>query len=273
MLGNIKPYMPALSEDSKKIYSAYYCGLCKNIGKSYGIFSRFMLTYDMAFVAIIYDSLHKDKMTVRNENCFANPFKRKPVLHFSDGTQFAADVLVMLAYHKIKDNIHDESFFNKTLYRAVLPYVYIKYRRAANKNQNLALILKKESQNQIALEKNTADIDSLCMPTAIMTKNILSYCKSDIKSDIALEQFGFFLGRVIYLLDALKDMPEDNSKGRFNVFNLNNISTETAKEECFIALGEMAYWYKQLDFLSYQDIIDNVIYLNLAREIKFTNSN
>jgi len=42
MLGNVKPFIPALSEDGKDRYSAFYCGLCRSLGKNHGIFSRFM---------------------------------------------------------------------------------------------------------------------------------------------------------------------------------------------------------------------------------------
>ena len=64
MLGNIAPFTPALSRREKDRYSAFYCGLCKTLGKRYGVFSRFLLSYDMAFTAMVYDGINGDMMFI-----------------------------------------------------------------------------------------------------------------------------------------------------------------------------------------------------------------
>ena len=74
---------------------------------------------------------------------------------------------------------------------------------------------------------------------------------------------------MIYLVDALCDRDEDKKANKYNFFNTGNTSDEDAKAECFMALGEMAYWYSQLPLEHYKEILDNTIYLSLARKIKF----
>ncbi len=268
MLGNVKPYMPALSEESKARYNAYYCGLCKALGREHGLFSRFVLNYDIAFVAMIYSELKKEQYSVKHTGCFANPFRKKDILQQSESTAYAADVLMMLAYFKTKDNIADETFDKKAVSCLLYPYFALKYRRAAKHYPDLALLLKKETENQLKLEKESDDIDRLAMPTANMVKAILLEC-GDEENSFSLGQFGFFLGRVIYLLDALCDRKEDKKENKFNIFNKSELSDDEAKAECFMALGEMAHRYSRLNITDNKEITDNIIYLSLARRIKF----
>jgi len=268
VLGNVKPYMPALNNEGKTKYGAYYCGLCKALGHSHGLLSRFMLNYDMAFVAVIYSGLKNEQYSVKHTGCFANPFRRKDILVSSESTAYAADVLIMLAHFKLKDNIADENFGKKAAACLLYPYMAIKYRRVAKRHTALAAILEKETANQFRLEKQSDDIDRLAMPTANMVKAILQEC-APAEKQRAVGQFGFFLGRVIYLLDALCDREEDKKGNKFNIFNIKAVTDEDAKAECFMALGEMAYWYRQSDIKENKEIADNIIYISLARKIKF----
>lgn len=268
MLGNVKPHLPALDEDSKIRYNAYYCGLCKALGRHHGIFSRFMLNYDMVFVAMVYDEMNGEKYAITHTGCFANPFKKKDILCHSAGTEYAADILVMLAYFKVLDNIADEKILKKLFFLATKPYFYMKYRKTAKKRPQLAGILSEESRNQLEAEKSSTDIDRLALPTANMVKSIMQAAAPQEKQADAA-QFGMMLGRVIYLTDALCDRKEDEKDNKFNIFNIKQLSDNDAKAECFMALGEMAYRYRKLDIKENRAITDNIIYLSLARRIKF----
>ena len=269
MLGNIAPFTPALSRREKDRYSTFYCGLCKTLGKRYGVFSRFLLSYDMAFTAMVYDGINGFQARWNNEGCFANPFKKKTVAKNSPGAAFAADVMFLLAYHKLADNINDEKLLKKAACICLYPYFRMKYSRAKKRQPTLARCIESECKKQLRLEKSGADIDSLRRPTSNMTRRIMLECAAESGNKAAAGQFGFFLGRVIYLLDALLDRPQDEAEGRFNPFTASGINARQAKEECFMALGELAFWYRQLDFGPNKEILDNTIYMSLARKIKF----
>lgn len=271
MLGNVKPFLPALSEENRTRYSAVYCGLCDTLGRDYGVISRFLLNYDMAFVALIYDDLHHSPFETQNKGCIANPIKKKDILKATAGTEYAADVLILLAYYKLLDNIYDENFFKKRGCLAVYPYFMAKVSKAQRKQPQLAEIFRQESENQQTAEKTKNDIDSLALPTARMTQAILAGCAAEEGQKFTLAQCGFFLGRVIYLLDALTDRKADEKENKFNIFNILGTSDEKAKEECFMALGEIAHWHKSIEFKDNRDIIDNIIYMAMARKIKFAN--
>lgn len=268
MLGTVKPYMPSLSDEAKRMYNAFYCGLCETLSKQNGFFTRFLLSYDMALTAMLYDDFHSESGDVQLKACAANPFRKKEILSATKGTAFAADVLIMLAYFKILDNIRDEKFIKKAGFIILSPYFRLKYRQAKKRHPHLAKVFESENLNQQKAERGDFDTDSLALPTANMVKAIMAECCGQ-KDSFAAGQFGFFLGRVIYLLDALQDRAEDEKENKFNIFNICRTPPEEAKAECFMALGEMSYWYKQLDLKNSKEVADNIIYMSLARSIQF----
>ena len=73
-----------------------------------------------------------------------------------------------------------------------------------------------------------------------------------------------------FFLDGLKDMKEDALQHKFNIFNQLGYTAEDAASECYMALGEMAYWYNENEFSANKEILDNIIYLGLGRDIHFS---
>lgn len=53
MFGYIRPFQPELRMKEYEAYKSVYCGLCKELGRRYGIFARFTLSYDFTFLAIL----------------------------------------------------------------------------------------------------------------------------------------------------------------------------------------------------------------------------
>ena len=53
MFGYVKPYKPELRVRELEEYKAVYCGLCRELGQSFGLFARFTLSYDFAFLAML----------------------------------------------------------------------------------------------------------------------------------------------------------------------------------------------------------------------------
>ncbi len=267
MLGSVRPVLDMLSEKDRQQYRAYYCGLCEVLGKRYGTLSRMMLNYDLVFIALCYDSLADEEARYINKGCIANPIKKKDICLPTKGLEYASDVLTMLAYFKVLDNIEDERLPKKLAYVSVSPFLKSRFARAEKRWPLLAQVIRSESTSQKGLETPDASIDTVAMPTERMTQTILECCTEDEEKARALGRFGFFLGRVIYLLDALVDMEDDLKEGRYNYFNFNDISSDDARSECYMALGELAHWYDSVGFKKNSEILDNIIYLGLYRNI------
>mgnify|MGYP006980314977 FL=1 len=64
MFGYVTVCKNALSEQGLKTFKAYYCGLCKAIGKRCSQSARLGLSYDITFLAIVLSSVCKKKMRV-----------------------------------------------------------------------------------------------------------------------------------------------------------------------------------------------------------------
>ena len=53
MFGYIGPCRPELRIREEKEYKAWYCGLCRELGHSYGQTARLGLSYDCAFISLL----------------------------------------------------------------------------------------------------------------------------------------------------------------------------------------------------------------------------
>ncbi len=80
MFGYIIPEKPELKIKEYEIFRAYYCGLCKAIGKRYGLISRITLNYDITFLAILISSLSDKKPRIKRGTCLLHPAGKKSII-------------------------------------------------------------------------------------------------------------------------------------------------------------------------------------------------
>ncbi|MBK5247363.1 MAG: hypothetical protein JJE49_08885, partial [Peptostreptococcaceae bacterium] len=116
MLGYITPDKPELKVREYEMYSAYYCGICKAIKRRHGEIPRLVLSYDSVLLAMILSAVYDlDKEendsvgpTVKLERCIIHPVKKRAIVYNDAAIDYAADMLVALAYYKFKDDWADE---------------------------------------------------------------------------------------------------------------------------------------------------------------------
>lgn len=272
MFGYVLPVKPEMKVRDFESYRAVYCGLCKQLGKHYGIFSRFLLNYDLVLVAVMSDALSGEAGCVKCEGCFANPMAKRPTLHGTTGLELGADGLVMLSWHKLQDNLADEKWPKRLLYGLAKPFMKSMYKKAVKRRPQLAEIITQQMERQRLLEENgCTSPDEACEPTARMCEAIFSLAAKDENERIALGRLGLFAGQIVYLLDAAEDYTEDAAKGRYNVFVRAGFSheeaLEAARRRCRMAAGEMALCYNLLQPKQYKAILDNILFLGLPQGI------
>ena len=68
MFGYVTVCKNALSEQGLKTFKAYYCGLCKAIGKRCSQSARLGLSYDITFLAIVLSSVCKNEISMKDKN-------------------------------------------------------------------------------------------------------------------------------------------------------------------------------------------------------------
>ncbi len=215
MFGYVKPDLPYLYLKDDKLYKALYCGVCKSIGKTCGQKARLSLTYDIAFLSAFAHNLCGKDVTIKKEHCIVHPLISRPMASRDEITETMACVNVALAYFKVQDDISDEG--KGKLKRLLLSSGY---KAACKKNKRIAEIVRDNYRDLRALEKNgESSIDRVSEPFSIMMKD-LSVLVLEKKATEATGELFYYLGKWIYLVDALDDYEKDIAKGDYNPFYL-----------------------------------------------------
>lgn len=224
MFGYVRPRKPELLVREFEEYNGIYCSLCRQLGKSYGVPARFALNYDCTFYALVLLSLSERKCPrFSRGRCVVNPLKSCAVCGESEGELKAASALTMLLfYHKLRDDIADSRIGKKILCAAAYPFAAFARRRAAKDYPGMDAIVAEAMKRQSEIEAGDApELDLCAEPTAHMLESLMGLAspKGDEDPETrVLRQFGLFLGRWIYLIDAADDLAKDLREGAFNPF-------------------------------------------------------
>ncbi|MBR6700869.1 MAG: hypothetical protein IKL72_03985 [Firmicutes bacterium] len=281
MVGYVVADKPELKVKEYELYCSYYCGVCKSIGKRHGFFPRLVLSYDSAFLAMILSSLNSKEETILREHCIIHPVKKKNICVENPAVDYAADVMIILAYQKVIDDIKDD---NKASAKAMKLMFQGTYRKLQAKYPRLCLIIEKELEVLSAMEKEKcSSIDMTSDAFArIMEAVFNSYSDGDC-DDVqrkVLGNIGFHLGKWMYLIDAFDDIDENIEDKNYNpliyrfAYDPVNESKEAFKERIiprtefllFHYLGEMEKAYNLLDLGKNKGIASNIIYFGLNRK-------
>ena len=120
MFGYIVPYMPELKGSDHELYQAYYCGLCRSLGK-YGLGSKMTLTYDATFALALLTAVTGEKTELEPRGCAAHPVRgRIPTARPNAVSDYCAAVCVLLARYKLMDDARD----GRPVRRAALPVIH-----------------------------------------------------------------------------------------------------------------------------------------------------
>ncbi len=271
MFGYVKAYKPELRIKEYECYKAVYCALCRDLGKQYGWVSRFSLSYDFTFLALLYLSLRDGCLTTHRKRCVCNPCKACQYVSKEDMPDFVIAAAEIMLYSKLEDNIEDEGFFKAIGYRILRGLSTKGYRKAANKYPELVKLFSKYIVAQRELElANVQDLDVASHPTANMLSGLFKLCAPDSESR-ALERLGYCMGRWIYLMDVAADLAEDVKKRRYNPLfdeaetkaDIKNFVRERLEGELNICIKEAAAAFELLDIRRLKNILGNIIYLGL----------
>ena len=286
MFGYVRPYQSELRIKEYRQYKAIYCQLCRTMRKEYGWLSTFSLNYDCTFYAMLALSVSGMEVCEEHARCAANPLKKCRYLA-AKGEEYrkAAALSVLLTYHKLQDDKEDEGFFKSLGCKLLLPLVSRKAKKAAGRYPQLAQAAQTAMDGQRTAERDRAGIDACAEPTAQLLATLFSQLASGGQA-LALRQFGYYLGRWVYLMDAADDLEEDRKKGKFNPFVIRlhlegggPLSAEArrkADEACNAILNatvaQLLPPFRLLELHNFGPILENVVECGLPelqREILF----
>ncbi len=276
MFGYICIDKPELKIREYETYKSVYCGLCKTLKKEYSFLSSLLLNYDCTFYALVCMSNLESSPCYKKGRCRFNPLKK---CSYCMGEEYektlskAAALLVTMSYYKILDNINDSGFFKSLGLRFLNPFFSGLRKKALKKHPEFDSYCAEMLNSQLDAEKNNRTLDECAEPTAKFLAQVFSgEVNSESDKRIAYE-FGYHLGRWVYLMDAAYDLQSDIKKGSFNPF-YNKFSTGLSDccDECDAIISPSLYRltkaYELMDVKRFKPILDNIILLGLAKKQK-----
>lgn len=278
MFGYVRVFQPELKVKENELYNGLYCALCKQLGKRYGWLSRMTLSYDFTFLAVLKAALADENCRFQKCRCPAHPLKKKTCCQNNDAVSFAADAAVMTVYYKFLDSLRDDGWWKSLPSRLLLPFARRAKKRAAVRYPELDAVLAREIEKQAALEREAVcSVDAAAEPTATMLSAILTTGETDEKQRRILERLGYCLGRWIYLIDAIDDLEEDLTCGRYNPYVLSrNLSAndskavEETREYAWLTLNaclaECMAAYDLLTIKRFDGILRNILSCGMAAQ-------
>ena len=264
MFGYIRPLRDELKMRDYDRYRAAYCGLCHALGKRCGFAARFLISYDMTFLYLLLHAPEPLEPT-RMHHCPAHVTKRACVVQ-SDALDRAADYSVLLYVWKLRDEIHDESFFRRLAARFALVMLRGSYRKAARRRPEEDAQIARQLEKLAELERqHTPVLDAPADAFAVLLTCFGRQCAQKRE----MYQLLYHIGRYIYLVDALDDLAEDCAKGRYNPlrdrFAVENGKLSSADRQTLLAtihssIGMACAALELLEIKSSAPLLQNVLY-------------
>ena len=278
MFGYVRAHAPELRMAEYEYYRGAYCGLCRAMGKCTGQCSRFTLSYDFAFLALVRLSISGEKVSFKQKRCLAHPFKKRNSMDINDALCHSAYAAALLSYHKLKDDIADEKGAEK-IKACLLILPAKRMRKKALKHDEFKKLDFSISENlQKLLDYERAGGESVDTPADIfgtLLSDIVAF-GYDGKEQRLARNIGYHIGKWIYIVDALDDLDEDIKKKRYNPFEKMYKRALEARELSLVAdalKNELASAEAAFDLIDHKDnerlgeIIKNIIYLGMPNVV------
>lgn len=275
MFGYVKPFKPELKICEFDAYKAVYCGLCGQLGKAFGPAARLTLSYDFTFLSMLYFAVSGEDANVSDRRCFVNPLKKTPCLGDSEALRFGADIAAIMLYYKLLDNIADSGPPGKIGWSLLRPLISPSHKKAASAKPEAEEIIRESVKRQAGIEaRGCPSLDEAADPTADAMSKLCGLIPCDGKTNRILSRFGYFVGRFVYLCDALDDLESDLKRGRYNPLIARFFPDKTdmrpledakrfARESINMTIGEAAVAYDLLELHAFKPILDNIVSLGM----------
>lgn len=270
MFGYVRPALARLTPEQRQAYQALYCGLCHTLGQQYGPAGRFLLNFDFTFLAALLSAGGR----TAERRCIASPLRRRPAVEPCYALVLAADLSVILSWHKLADAAADSAFPKREGCRAARGVLDRAYRRAAERRPAFAGHTQEEMDRLSALERQRcASLDEPADTFASLLGGIALELPDPLQRRIFSQLF-YHLGRWIYLVDAVDDCREDAAAGRYNPVLLRfGADGGALREEDKAAMAltldasirQMAAAYELWDFGIWSPHIQSAVYEGLYR--------
>lgn len=258
MFGYVVVNKPELKIREYEKYCSYYCGLCKTLQNKYGIWGQISLNYDMTFLAILLSGLYEPVCKEELSGCMVHPFARRRIRK-SEITDYVADMTLLLAWYKCRDDFLDEKKTGSALYGKLIKS---KVKKISHRYKRQEHAVKENLKQLFLLEKEgDCDIDQLSGCFGRILEEI--FVPAPDIWEKSLRRIGFYIGKFVYVLDAYDDLEHDRKKNCFNPLlekETDSMFNGWIKQLLTMMAVELAREFEKLPIIEDVEILRNIIY-------------
>lgn len=255
-------YVTANSEELKikdyNFYRSCYCGLCRTLKSRHGFVAPMTLSYDMTFVVLLLSALYEDPFREGSCRCIVHP-ARKHTTRTNKWSEYAADMTILTAYHNLMDDWQDDKNAGHLAVAKTLEHAYQKVaRQYPDQAEAVRLYMKKTVESE---KRGDTDLDLVSGFTGEFLGTLFAV-EDDVWKE-SLYKTGFYLGKFIYLMDALDDLEKDKKHGAYNpLIGLSSKKDFEAYIEntLVMMMAECSKNFELLPIIQYTDILRNILY-------------
>ena len=262
MFGYVTIDKPELKVKEFYRYKSYYCGLCRTLKEEYGFRGRMTLSYDMAFLVLFLTSLYETPTKELQSHCPLHPVKKIPMLQ-NEISEYGAKMNILLVYFKCEDDWKDDKSLKGIaglhLFRKKAKELCKEYKRQAQVIQKQLKVL------AVYEEKQEETLDLAAGAFGKLMAELFVY-KEDMWEQ-ELRNFGFYLGKFIYIMDAYDDLEEDLKTGSYNPLKAvkknskdDNDYENTVQQILVMMMAEATAAFEKLPLLWDSEILRNILY-------------
>ncbi len=269
MFGYININQKIMTEEDRKAYQAYYCGLCRQLKTSCGAKGQMLLNYDMTFLVVLLTGLYELTNEASEITCALHPTKRKTVW-INEATNYAADMNLILAYHNLIDDWKDDKAYSKKAFAKILDKDYARIMQKYPRQ--VAAVEEYMKRTEEVERRGEKNLDAVAGLSGEMLGEV--FCWREDEWARELRTLGFYMGKFIYLMDAYEDYDADLQKGSYNPL-ISQMKERDEDMDMFIRLlltsmmSECAKSFERLPILLHADILRNVLYSGVWSKYEF----
>ena len=272
MFGYVIPDKNNMYIKDFNVFQAFYCGLCKALGKTGSQVTRLCTNYDITFYNVLLHCIAEQEVKFERKMCVYNG-KHKVIVTPDELSLKMADLAAMLVYYNAEDDVHD----GKKSRILIKWRLAMRKRAAAKRLPKIDKLMKDSFSSLNRLEKEKCDsIDRVADCFASLMRDIT---RELVKTDAVIDDFTYNLGRLVYLLDAVDDVEKDCRKNRYNPIILNYGECLQKKEYLAKNADELSFLlgstynklvgsYNAMKVELYEGVLSNTVYLGLKMQIE-----
>ena len=272
MFGYVIPDKNNMYIKDFNVFQAFYCGLCKTLGKTGSQLTRFCTNYDVTFYSVLLHSLLGVEVKFERKMCVYNA-KKKVVVAADELSRKMADLSVLLVYYNAADDVRD----GKPMRALIKWRLALRKRKAAKRLPKIDALMRERFKKLADLEDaGSEDIDLVADQFASLMRDIT---RELMRTDDNIDTFTYNLGRLVYLMDAVDDVEKDSKKNRYNVLLKNYGKCENKqdylaknKEDLTFLLAstynKLVGSYNLMPIKLYEGVLSNTVYLGVEMQMQ-----